>query len=197
MSDIKIASVLALSIILLSINVIQAESILWDLQIDVSVSNDPVHDGDPAVIIGSVTDHAGAPLENIIVKIRTESETITTLTDSNGSFEEMFFPNRIVGTHVINIKAISEDGKIGLADTTFKVVGGDNISSQTENLLSTSVALKYLNSIPEDFENNSCKQKTRTYQRTFVENPKEKQQEILEMYKKEHGIVPCCNLKSN
>jgi len=53
---------------------------------------------------------------------------------------------------------------------------------------------KYVN---EDFENNSCKQKTRTYQRTFVENPKEKQLEILAMYEKEHGIVPCCNLKSN
>jgi len=156
MSGLGIASVLALSIIiLLSVNVIQAESTLWDLQIDVSVSNDPIQENESAIIIGNVTDHAGTPLENIIVEIRTDSETITTLTDSNGSFEETFSPNRIAGTHVINIKAIAEDGKIGLANTTFKVAGEGNISSQTANLLSTPEALKYLNSNPEDFENDS------------------------------------------
>ncbi len=51
--------------------------------------------------------------------------------------------------------------------------------------------------VNEEFENNSCKQKTKTYQRTFVENPKIKQQEILEIYKKEHGAFPCCNEESN
>ena len=50
--------------------------------------------------------------------------------------------------------------------------------------------------VTDDFENNSCKQKTKTYQRAFVENPKEKQQEILENYKKEHGDIPCCNAES-
>ena len=51
--------------------------------------------------------------------------------------------------------------------------------------------------VNDDFENNSCKQKTKTYQRTFVENPKEIQQEILENYMKEHGVLPCCNAESD
>jgi excinuclease UvrABC nuclease subunit len=63
---------------------------------------------------------------------------------------------------------------------------------ESENLQKTFE--RYVN---DDFEKNSCKQKTRTYQREFVENPKEKQREILENYKKEHGGIPCCNAESN
>ncbi len=45
-------------------------------------------------------------------------------------------------------------------------------------------------------ENDVCKQKTHTYQRTFVENPKERKSQLLEDYKKEHGEIPCCNADS-
>ena len=44
-----------------------------------------------------------------------------------------------------------------------------------------------------NFENDPCKQKTYTYQRTFVENPKERKRHLLEDYKKKHGKMPCCN----
>ncbi len=47
--------------------------------------------------------------------------------------------------------------------------------------------------VDTNFENDACKQKTHTYQRTFVENPKERQRQLLEEFKKEHGKVPCCN----
>jgi excinuclease UvrABC nuclease subunit len=53
---------------------------------------------------------------------------------------------------------------------------------------------KYVN---QDFENNPCKQKTRTYQRIFVDNPKERQKQLLNEYKKEHGTIPCCNEESD
>jgi excinuclease UvrABC nuclease subunit len=53
---------------------------------------------------------------------------------------------------------------------------------------------KYVN---QDFENNPCKQKTRTYQRIFVDNPKERQKQLLDEYKKEHGTIPCCNEESD
>ncbi len=49
---------------------------------------------------------------------------------------------------------------------------------------------KYVNT---NFENNTCKQKTHTYQRTFTENPKERKTQLLEEYKKKHGNFPCCN----
>ena len=47
--------------------------------------------------------------------------------------------------------------------------------------------------VDTNFENDSCKQKTHTYQRTFIENPKERKIQLLEDYKNEHGNVPCCN----
>ena len=53
---------------------------------------------------------------------------------------------------------------------------------------------KYVN---EDFENNACKQKTRSYQRIFVENPQERQKQMLEDYEKEHGKIPSCNAESD
>jgi len=47
--------------------------------------------------------------------------------------------------------------------------------------------------VDTNFENDACKQKTHTYQRTFVENQKELKRHLLEDYKKEHGKMPCCN----
>ncbi len=59
---------------------------------------------------------------------------------------------------------------------------------ESENLQSTFT--KYVNT---DFEDDPCKQKTHTYQRTFVENPKERKRQILEEYASKHGKIPCCN----
>jgi len=44
-----------------------------------------------------------------------------------------------------------------------------------------------------NFENDPCKQKTLTYQRAFVVNPKERKRQLLEDYKEKHGKLPCCN----
>ncbi len=44
-----------------------------------------------------------------------------------------------------------------------------------------------------DFEDNSCKQKTHTYQRIFVTDPKERKKILLEKFKITHGRLPCCN----
>ncbi len=47
--------------------------------------------------------------------------------------------------------------------------------------------------VDTNFENNTCKQKTHTYQREFVENPKERKRQILEDFKEKHGNIPVCN----
>jgi len=47
--------------------------------------------------------------------------------------------------------------------------------------------------VDTNFENDECKQKTYTYQRAFVENPKERKKQLLEDYKKKHAKLPCCN----
>ena len=44
-----------------------------------------------------------------------------------------------------------------------------------------------------NFENDPCKQKTLTYQRAFVVNPKERKRQLLEDYKEKPGKLPCFN----
>ncbi len=52
---------------------------------------------------------------------------------------------------------------------------------------------EFVKYVDTNFENDACKQKTHTYQRTFLENPKERKTQLLEDYKKEHGKMPSCN----
>lgn len=59
---------------------------------------------------------------------------------------------------------------------------------ESENLQQTFT--KY---VDENFENDSGKQKTQSYQREFVENPKERKRILLEDFKREYGKLPSCN----
>ena len=61
----------------------------------------------------------------------------------------------------------------------------DNLQKQFSNYLDT------------NFENNECKQKTHSYQRIFVEDPKEQKKIILEEFKKNHGRLPECNSETD
>ncbi len=47
--------------------------------------------------------------------------------------------------------------------------------------------------VDTNFENDTCKQKTHTYQREFVENPKERRKQLLEDFKNKNGKLPLCN----
>jgi len=47
--------------------------------------------------------------------------------------------------------------------------------------------------VDTNFENDTCKQKTHTYQREFVENPKERKRQLLEDFKEKHRKIPVCN----
>ena len=44
-----------------------------------------------------------------------------------------------------------------------------------------------------DFENNTCKQKTHSYQRSFTDNPKEQKKALLEEFRVKNGRFPECN----
>lgn len=48
--------------------------------------------------------------------------------------------------------------------------------------------------VDTNFENDTCKQKTASYQREFIENPKERIKQLLEDFKNEHGKLPLCNV---
>ena len=63
---------------------------------------------------------------------------------------------------------------------------------ESENLQKTFE--KYVDT---DFENDPCKQKTLTYQRTFTSNQKERKKILLEKFKTEHGRLPECNSETD
>jgi len=56
---------------------------------------------------------------------------------------------------------------------------------------------EFSNYVDTDFENNECKQKTHTYQRMFIENPKERKTLLLEDYKEKNGTYPSCNMDTD
>jgi len=47
--------------------------------------------------------------------------------------------------------------------------------------------------VGNNFEDDSGKQKTQSYQREFVEDPKERKRILLEDFKREYGKLPSCN----
>lgn len=55
----------------------------------------------------------------------------------------------------------------------------------------------FANYLDTNFENNSCKLNTHTYQRIFIENPNEKKESLLEEYLKKHGKYPSCNSEAS
>ncbi len=58
---------------------------------------------------------------------------------------------------------------------------------------SESLQNQFAKYVDTNFENDTCKQKTHTYQREFVENPKERKTQLLEDFKNKHGKLPVCN----
>lgn len=59
---------------------------------------------------------------------------------------------------------------------------------ETSNMESTFT--KYVDT---EFEGNECLQKTQSYQREFVDNPKERQLQLIEEFKSQMGKLPSCN----
>jgi excinuclease UvrABC nuclease subunit len=47
--------------------------------------------------------------------------------------------------------------------------------------------------VDESFEENECMKKTQFYQREFIENPKDRQLQLIEEFKNETGNTPVCN----
>ena len=47
--------------------------------------------------------------------------------------------------------------------------------------------------VDTEFEGNECKQKTQSYQREFINSPKERQIQLIEEFKKMAGKLPSCN----
>ncbi|MFM9874941.1 MAG: GIY-YIG nuclease family protein [Nitrosarchaeum sp.] len=58
---------------------------------------------------------------------------------------------------------------------------------------SSNLEERFTKYVDTKFEGNECKQKTQSYQREFTNNPKERQIQLIESFKKESGKLPSCN----
>ncbi len=52
---------------------------------------------------------------------------------------------------------------------------------------------KFVKYLDANFEDDLCKQKTVAYQREFLDNPKQRQNQLLEDFKNRFGRLPHCN----
>jgi hypothetical protein len=101
------------------------------LIISVKPAKDVFQADEPLYISGSIVNHAQKPIVNAEVKIRLGSDSIVTITDSEGKFSHEFgVKDRIPGKYIVNVAATSEDDKIGLASTTFIIKGTVLASAQ-------------------------------------------------------------------
>lgn len=64
---------------------------------------------------------------------------------------------------------------------TIYIGESDNLQNQFSNYLDT------------NFDNNPCKQKTHSYQRSFTEDHKEQKKNLLEEFLAKNGKLPECN----
>ena len=58
---------------------------------------------------------------------------------------------------------------------------------------SENLKIQFSTYLDTNFEDNTCKQKTHTYQRTFTPDQKERKKILLEIFQAKHGRLPCCN----
>ena len=58
---------------------------------------------------------------------------------------------------------------------------------------SNNLQKRFAKYIDTNFENDNCKQKTVAYQREFLDDPKERQNQLLEEFKDRFGRLPLCN----
>jgi len=141
-----------LAFVLLFSNLQTVDSTLWDLQISVNLEKNPLSEADIPVVFGTVADHAGKPVLGTEVKIRLGVESIITTVDEFGSFTVEFSDfDEIPGSYIVNVYATSDD-RIGLKSIDFQVKGEISVFAHTEKMLSTDVAIKYLQASEEDFE---------------------------------------------
>ena len=70
-----------LAIVLLLSNFQTVDSTLWDLQISLNLEKSPLTEGETPVVFGTVSDHAGKPIQDAEVKIRLGQDALIATTE--------------------------------------------------------------------------------------------------------------------
>ncbi len=110
-----------LGIMLVFANTQISGSTLGKLVVTVKAEKTPISAKQFPVIVGTVTNEASKPIDNVKVKITFAKEVITTSTDSNGNFRyESQIPSS-TGQFMINVVATKDGYGTGYASSTYFV----------------------------------------------------------------------------
>jgi len=131
-----------------------AEATLWDLLIYADVTGNVAYGG-PMTVAGSVANHAGWPVPGAAVTVRAGSEALEATSAPDGTFEvTMARVDMIPGLHSVQMRAGTDDGRLGMASIEVPVSGEVSASAHTARLLSSEHALRYLAADASDFEDD-------------------------------------------
>ena len=161
---------------------------LWDLIIISNIENAPLYSGDRPIVSGVVLDQASKPVAKAEINVKSGSMSIFTKTSQSGEFRvELGSHERVPGNYIVNISAVTSEGKTGIASIQFQIKGEISPSTISLQKLSTPEAKKYLNSSPSDFDGNPIGFMLYNYyqklNQEFLDDEK-KAQEILEKQEK-------------
>lgn len=141
------------SVFALSMLIPTSDAVLWNLIIQAGVDNAKILPEEVPTISGRITDHASNPVKDVQIHISTRHDSLFTTTSEQGEFSvQLSHYNRMPGTYMVNIIATAPDGKTGISNTQFQVIGELTTTSVIEEKLSTPEAIKYLNAKSTDFE---------------------------------------------
>lgn len=141
------------SVFALSMLIPTSDAVLWNLIIQAGVDNSKILPEEVPTISGRITDHASNPVKDVQIHISTRHDSLFTTTSEQGEFSAQLSQyNRMPGTYMVNIIATAPDGKTGISNTQFQVIGELTTTSVIEEKLSTPEAIKYLNAKSTDFE---------------------------------------------
>lgn len=131
-----------------------AEATLWDLLIYADVTGNVAYGG-PMTVAGSVANHAGWPVAGASVTVRAGSEALEATSAADGTFEvTMGRVGMIPGLHSVQMRAGTDDGRLGMASIEVSVSGEVSASAHTARLLASDHALRHLAADASDFEDD-------------------------------------------
>ena len=193
---IKVGYSLILSLVIISATVSYAYSTTGDLVTTAWPLNDPLEDGDFAIIVGNVKDQAGNPVSDAEVKVAFSTETVSATTNNVGSFYVESESPAQPGDYTVSVISTKEGYGMSIVSTTYFVNGIPQIIPEvdlepinqvplllqdglTKNPLSQ-IILQHMEKVKKQQEEAEKKQLELEEKQNFIEQQRQLAQNSLE-----------------
>jgi len=135
-NSVIILSTIAVGCIFALSSISESEAKLWDFVVEMEIQKHSTDENKNKIIIGTVFDHAYRPISNIDVKVTFAGESHILKTDKFGEFRKQLDLHHLEPrTYSVHVHATANDGKQGMARTTFHIDGHNEKSERFERQL--------------------------------------------------------------